>query len=64
MGAGSYGWYDFGAGSSGNATNAAEMDMMQLMMMGMTPPPPPPQVFAVAGLDQLLQQGFGFPGLY
>jgi hypothetical protein len=64
MGAGSYGWYDFGAGSSGNATNAAEMDMMQLMMMGMTPPPPPPQVFAVADLDQLLQQGFGFPGLY
>ncbi|KAM0920561.1 hypothetical protein ACQ4PT_007397 [Festuca glaucescens] len=63
MGAGGYGWYDFGAGSSGSATNAQEMDMQMQMMMAMTPPQPPPG-FAVAGMEQLLQQGFGFPGLY
>jgi hypothetical protein len=64
MGAGSYAWYDFGAGSSsGSATNAAEMDMQMQLMMAMTAPPPP-QGFAVPGMEQLQQQGFGFPGLY
>jgi hypothetical protein len=65
MGVGGNGGFDFGAGSSSGANNGTEMDMQMQLMMAMTPPPTPG--FSFAGMEMLMQQGFGgfpFPGPY